>query len=157
MRFRSEMHYYAWFKTYQSFSENIKKQSKALKNLLINLKKNKKKVVGYGASTKGNVILQHAKINENLLPLILDVNKFKFGKFTPGTQIKIISEKTTNFFFSFRKKSDHITMAISVNTKLVDLYKKIFVGFNSPAYLIKPDISNDLLTKKIIGFVLTNY
>ena len=80
-------------KTYKNFFENIKKQSKALKNLLINLKKNKKKVVGYGASTKGNVILQHAKINENLLPLILDVNKFKFGRFTPGTQIKIVDEK----------------------------------------------------------------
>jgi len=80
-------------KTYKNFFENIKKQSKTLKNLLINLKKNKKKVVGYGASTKGNVILQHAKINENLLPLILDVNKFKFGRFTPGTQIKIVDEK----------------------------------------------------------------
>lgn len=80
-------------KTYKNFFENIKKQSKTLKNLLINLKKNKKKVVGYGASTKGNVILQYAKINENLLPLILDVNKFKFGRFTPGTQIKIVDEK----------------------------------------------------------------
>lgn len=34
-------------------------------------------------------MLQHAKINENLLPLILDVNKFKFGKFTPGTKNKL--------------------------------------------------------------------
>ena len=32
-------------KTYQSFFKNIKKQSKALKNLLINLKKNKKKLL----------------------------------------------------------------------------------------------------------------
>ena len=54
--------------------------------------------------------------------------------------VKIINEKTTNFFFSFIKKSDHIAMAISVNTRLVDLYKKIFVGSNSPAYLIKTDI-----------------
>ena len=50
-------------------------------------------MVGYGASTKGNVILQHAKITEKLLPFILDVNKFKFGRYTPGSKIKIIDER----------------------------------------------------------------
>jgi hypothetical protein len=80
-------------KTYLNFYDKINIQSNSLKNLLINLKKNKKKVVGYGASTKGNVILQYAKITEKLLPFILDVNKFKFGRYTPGSKIKIINEK----------------------------------------------------------------
>jgi len=83
-------------KTYLNLYDKIKNQSMALKKLLINLKKNKKKVVGYGASTKGNVILQHAKINEKLLPFILDVNKFKFGRYTPGSKIKIIDERQLN-------------------------------------------------------------
>jgi hypothetical protein len=56
------------------------------------LKKNKKKVIGYGASTKGNVLLQFCKINSDLLPFICEVNKFKHGRFTPGSKIKIISE-----------------------------------------------------------------
>ena len=80
-------------KTYLNFYNNVKKQSKTLKNLLISLKKNKKKVIGYGASTKGNVILQYTKINQNLLPFIVDVNKFKYNRFTPGTNIKIVNEK----------------------------------------------------------------
>jgi len=40
--------------------------------------------------------LQHAKINEKLLPFILDVNKFKFGRYTPGSKIKIIDERQLN-------------------------------------------------------------
>ena len=53
----------------------------------------KKKVYGYGASTKGNVILQFCNINSNLIRYIGEVNKYKYNKFTPGTKIKIISEK----------------------------------------------------------------
>jgi ABC-type Fe3+-hydroxamate transport system substrate-binding protein len=52
----------------------------------------KKKVYGYGASTKGNVILQFSNINNKLLPLIGEVNPFKFNRYTPGTKIKIVSE-----------------------------------------------------------------
>ena len=53
----------------------------------------KKKVLGYGASTKGNVILQFCKIDNKILPFIGEVNSYKYNKFTPGTNIKIISEK----------------------------------------------------------------
>ena len=52
----------------------------------------KKKVIGYGASTKGNVILQYCKIKNNLITKIAEINKFKYNKYTPGTKIKIISE-----------------------------------------------------------------
>ena len=52
----------------------------------------KKNVIGYGASTKGNVILQFCNIDKKLLPYIAEVNKFKHGRYTPGSLIKIISE-----------------------------------------------------------------
>lgn len=79
--------------TFKSFYKNILLHKKLFKKLLINLKKNKKKVIGYGASTKGNVLLQFCKIDSNLLSSICDVNKFKYGRFTPGSKIKIVSEK----------------------------------------------------------------
>lgn len=79
--------------TFKKFYYNIKKHKKIFKDLLINLNKNKKKIVGYGASTKGNVILQYCKIDSNLISKICDVNKFKHGKYTPGSKIKIISEE----------------------------------------------------------------
>lgn len=48
--------------------------------------------LGYGASTKGNVILQFCRLTERELPFIAEVNKDKFGCYTPGTLIPIISE-----------------------------------------------------------------
>ena len=62
-----------------------------------------KKIYGYGASTKGNVILQYCKINSSLIPFIGEVNKFKFNKYTPGSKIKIISEKELK-----RRKIDYL-------------------------------------------------
>lgn len=49
-------------------------------------------VFGYGASTKGNVLLQYCGIDRALLPVIAEVNEDKFGCFTPGTRIPIIAE-----------------------------------------------------------------
>ena len=69
-----------------------------LKKLLITLKKQNKKVYGYGASTKGNVILQFSKIDSSLIKYIGEVNKFKFNKYTPGSKIKIIAEKQLKKF-----------------------------------------------------------
>lgn len=51
-----------------------------------------KKIFGYGASTKGNVILQFCNITEREIPFIAEVNTDKFGSYTPGTYIPIISE-----------------------------------------------------------------
>ena len=79
--------------TFKKFFLKISKQKKDLKNLLENLIDMKKKVYGYGASTKGNVILQFSNINSKLLPLIGEVNPFKFNRYTPGTKIKIVSEE----------------------------------------------------------------
>jgi hypothetical protein len=52
-----------------------------------------KRVFGYGASTKGNVLLQYCGIGPDLLPCIAEVNEDKFGAFTPGTRIPIMSEQ----------------------------------------------------------------
>jgi len=51
------------------------------------------KVLGYGASTKGNVILQFCGLSAADLPCIAEVNEDKFGAFTPGTGIPIVSER----------------------------------------------------------------
>jgi hypothetical protein len=52
-----------------------------------------KKVYGYGASTKGNVILQSCSINESHLVAIADRNPDKVGGRTVGSNIPIISEE----------------------------------------------------------------
>lgn len=77
---------------FTSFFERVETQKHKFIKFLKDAKEEGKKVYGLGASTKGNVLLQHYGISENLLPAIGDVNEDKFGKFTPGSLIPIISE-----------------------------------------------------------------
>jgi hypothetical protein len=51
-----------------------------------------KTVIGYGASTKGNTLLQYYGITPDLLPAIAERSLAKVGKVTAGTHIPIISE-----------------------------------------------------------------
>ncbi|MGD0145178.1 MAG: class I SAM-dependent methyltransferase [Rhizomicrobium sp.] len=59
---------------------------------LTNVRRQGKLVHGYGASTKGNTLLQFFGIAPELLPAIAERNEEKFGCRTPGTGIPIISE-----------------------------------------------------------------
>jgi hypothetical protein len=79
-------------KPYRDFEERVFKHKKNLVGLVENLVNDGKKVFGYGASTKGNVLLQFCGFNTNHIPFIAEVNEQKFGCFTPGTKIPIIPE-----------------------------------------------------------------
>jgi hypothetical protein len=78
---------------YLKYADDVKEHKEKLVLLLNDLKKQGKIVYGYGASTKGNVVLQYCGIDGELLPKIAEVNKDKFGVFTPGTLIDIVSEE----------------------------------------------------------------
>ena len=52
-----------------------------------------KKIFLYGASTKGNTVLQYYDLNSNMIPFAAERSPEKWGKYTIGTGIKIISEK----------------------------------------------------------------
>lgn len=79
--------------TYKDFRRRINQHRIDLRKFLNGAQKNGKKVFGYGASTKGNVMLQFCGITKKDIPYIAEVNEFKFGRCTPGTKIPIISEK----------------------------------------------------------------
>ena len=78
---------------FQQFEQRTRKHASELKNYLQSLQQQGKRVLGYGASTKGNVILQHCRISPLELPAIAEINEDKFGARTPGTDIPIISEQ----------------------------------------------------------------
>ena len=79
-------------KPYQEFAERVFRHRKNLTDLIKALVADGKKIFGYGASTKGNVLLQFCGLSVSEIPFIAEVNKEKFGSFTPGTHIPIISE-----------------------------------------------------------------
>ena len=81
-----------------------------LKNKFISLMKDLKNrnytVHGYGASTKGNVLIQFYGLNNNYIDYISERNKQKYNCYTPGSKIKIVSEKYSrelkpNFYVVF--------------------------------------------------------
>lgn len=79
-------------KPYVAFQYRIEKVKNDLHNLLVDLKKEGKKVHIYGASTKGNTILQWCDINNMLVEYAAERNPDKYGASTLGTNIPIISE-----------------------------------------------------------------
>ena len=78
-------------KAYIRFNKRIENTKKTI-NLFLN-KFKKEKIIGYGASTKGNIVLNHCGISSKQLKLICDANPEKYGKYTPGSNIKIISKE----------------------------------------------------------------
>lgn len=77
---------------YRKFAEKIADHRKHLLQYLTQLKREGRKVIGYGASTKGNVLIQYCGLDVSLVPCIAEVNPDKFGARTPGSNIPIISE-----------------------------------------------------------------
>jgi hypothetical protein len=79
-------------KPYRDFEEKVFRHRKNLTNLVESLVADGKKIIGYGASTKGNVLLQFCGFTSRHIPFIAEVNNDKYGSYTPGTRIPIISE-----------------------------------------------------------------
>ena len=80
-------------KTLKKFFKEINIIKSKLLKLLSLIKRNKKSIHAYGASTKGNVLLQYFGIGRNFIDFVAERNPNKFNLYTPGTAIKIVSER----------------------------------------------------------------
>ncbi|WP_026146853.1 class I SAM-dependent methyltransferase [Methylomonas sp. MK1] len=79
-------------KPYKHFQDRINVHKEELISLLKKLKKEGKKIHIYGASTKGNTILQWCGIDNRLIDVAAERNPDKYGAYTLGTDIPIVSE-----------------------------------------------------------------
>jgi len=132
------------------FVKNIKIIKHKLNYLLKKIHLQKKSIYGYGASTKGNVLLQHFNITDKLLPFISEVNKFKFNRYTPLTKIKILDhnlvcKKLPNFFlvlpWHFKK---------NILKKDINLLKKgVKYVFPLPNIKIYSYLKNKIISDKL--------
>ena len=77
---------------YLEFQQRIEKEKGALRELLINLRNEGKRIHIYGASTKGNTILQFCGIKDEIVECAAERNPDKYGARTLGTNIPIVSE-----------------------------------------------------------------
>lgn len=76
------------------FFRRLGENKRAVVNFIEKLVSDGKLVWGYGASTKGNVILQYYGLNERLIKGIADRSPEKWGRYTVGTGIPIFAEST---------------------------------------------------------------
>jgi NDP-4-keto-2,6-dideoxyhexose 3-C-methyltransferase len=78
---------------YEAFAARVSDHRAELRGFLADSQAAGKLTLGYGASTKGNVILQYCDLDANDIPCIGEVSPEKAGRFTPGTHIPIVSEE----------------------------------------------------------------
>jgi SAM-dependent methyltransferase len=78
---------------WNQFFVKIEKLKAETLEFLQNAKREGKTVWGYGASTKGNTLLQYFGIDETLIDAIAERSPYKFGLRTIGTNIPIKSEE----------------------------------------------------------------
>lgn len=77
----------------QGFVRAVECQKEALRHVLDNFQRNGRTVWGYGASTKGNTLMQYCAVTNRDLVAIADRNPDKWGQYTAATNIPICSEE----------------------------------------------------------------
>ena len=88
----------------KKFIQRIELNKKKCLTFLTNAAKKKLKVFIYGASTKGNTLLQYYGINNKMIKFAAERSPEKWGRYTIGSGVKIISENDArnlnpDFFF----------------------------------------------------------
>ncbi len=76
--------------TYFELAKEVQSFKVALMDLLKELKRNGRRIVGYGAAAKGNTMLNYCRIGTNILDYIVDKSPYKHGLYTPGTHIPVL-------------------------------------------------------------------
>ena len=78
--------------TWQKFNERLQELKREVVTFVNDMTQQGLKVYGYGASTKGNTLLQYFDLDHTKITAIAERSPYKFGLQTVGTNIPIISE-----------------------------------------------------------------
>ncbi|MFC1625814.1 methyltransferase domain-containing protein [Patescibacteria group bacterium] len=110
--------------TYTKFFKRIKETKKDLNYILEKLRKENKRIAGYGAPGRSTTLLNYFDINPSTIEYIVDDNPNKQGLFTPGTHIPIYNPAKIK-----KLKPDYIVIlswnfAEPIITKLSDFKKR---------------------------------
>jgi methylation protein EvaC len=108
-------------KKLNSFKNKVKAEIRNFKQNIINLKKNKQQIIGYGSPARLATITNLCKINKTHVDFIVDDSPLKQNRFTPGMHIPIKNYKALSkynpdviivfayeYFTDIRKKTKHL-------------------------------------------------
>lgn len=88
---------------YVAWNESVKETKRALLELLISLKRDNKKIVGYGAPAKGVTLLNYCGVRTDFLDFTVDRAPSKQGRYLPGVRIPILPPEAI-----FEAKPDYV-------------------------------------------------
>ena len=75
---------------YEAFDARVRKLRDDLKAMIAQLKRDGKRIVGYGAPAKGNTLLNYCSIGTKELDYVQDTTPVKQGLYTPGTHVRVV-------------------------------------------------------------------
>ena len=81
---------------YTRYAEQVKETKRKLLSFLIDVKRQGKTVVGYGAPAKGNTLLNYCGVRNDFIDYTVDLSPHKQGLFLPGTHLPISSPERIN-------------------------------------------------------------
>ena len=79
-------------KQLSKFANKVSQNRYSILNFIINCKKNKKKIVALSAPAKGMTLLNFLRLDNHFLEYVTEKSKLKIGKYTPGTNLKVLSD-----------------------------------------------------------------
>ncbi len=94
-------------KPYLEFTERVKESKRELVNLLMGLKSQGKKIVGYAAASKGTIVMNYCNIGKEVIDYIADSTPYKQGLYNPGKHIPIVSPE----YFQQDKNVDYALLS----------------------------------------------
>ena len=124
----------------KKFKVKILLHIKKLKKLLENLKKKQKRISIYGASGKGQALMQFCNINNKIVDYVFDKSSLKQGCFTPGTNIKIknpVEIKKTNIQYLLLLSWNLKKEIIKQEKNFIQKGGKFIIPFPSPKIVQK--------------------
>jgi methylation protein EvaC len=77
------------FSTYKKFEKKVINSKKQLLQIIEKLKKDKSKIIGYGATAKSCTVLNYCGIGKKDIGYFYDTTSYKINKFLPGSKILI--------------------------------------------------------------------
>ncbi len=96
---------YNTFDMWSDFAKKADEHRTQFKQAIKNAHAKNQLVIGYGASARSSTMLNFCEIDQNSIPVIIDQNILKQGKYTPGTHILIQSAEEV-----MKKKPDVVVL-----------------------------------------------
>jgi len=122
--------------TYEDFQKFVNKRKMDIREFFIQIKKEKKSIVGYGAPAKGNTLLNYCEIGTDFIEYTVDINPHKQGLHLPGTKIPILAPEKI-----FETKPDYIViLAWNLKEEIMEQMKKIR-EWNGKFVILIPEVT----------------